>query len=73
MHTTQHKSACKVLLHPTCITNPNAVRALQQATGQLVVINGGKLQLNKPFPANTLSRHRSTDDDFVDPFGGDAA
>ena len=83
MQTTQH-ARCPVLLHPACSTNPDAVRAVQQATGQLVVLNGGKPQLHKPtfyfstgavdpFPASTQARRYQVADDSTGPFGGDAA
>lgn len=86
MHSTQH-TRCPVLLHPACTTNPDAIRTIQQATGQLVVINGGKAQLQKPhahfhfatgavdiFPANTTGRRFVvTDESDNGPFGGDAA
>lgn len=90
MQTTQHTSTLgKVLLHPACTTSPDAVRAVQQATGQLVVLNGGKPQLGKDAkPANNLLASGATDAiplalqnrrffilDEIDngPFGGNAA
>lgn len=86
MQTTQHTpTRCPVLLHPACTTNPDAIRAVQQATGQLVVINGGKPQLCKPnfyfatgeveylpTPAY-LRRFLIADEPAPGPFGGDAA
>ncbi|GAD62672.1 hypothetical protein [Aquipseudomonas alcaligenes] len=83
MQTTQH-TRCPVLLHPACTTNPDAVRAVQQATGRLVVLNGGKPQLSNPtfhfvtgevdpFPASVQGRRFLVADDFTGPFGGDAA
>lgn len=49
MQQTQHTSA-QVLLHPACTTNPAAVRAVQQATGRLIVLCGGKPKLLKSEP-----------------------
>lgn len=85
MQSTQHASTCQVLLHPACTTNPAAVRAVQQATGQLVVINGGKAKLSKTnfyfatgavdaIPESAQSRRFLIADEFTTgPFGGDAA
>lgn len=86
MQTTQH-ARCPVLLHPACTTNPDAIRAVQQATGRLVVINGGKPQLlkSKPLfifasgaedylPADATKRRFFIPDECdTGPFGGDAA
>lgn len=86
MQSTQH-TRCPVLLHPACTTNPDAVRTIQQATGQLVVIHGGKAQLQNPhthfhfatgaadyLPAHTEGRRFVvTDQGNSGPFGGDAA
>ncbi|MDG9926140.1 MULTISPECIES: hypothetical protein [unclassified Pseudomonas] len=85
MQTTQH-ARCQVLLHPACTNNPDAVRAVQQATGRLVVINGGKPQLQKPgatfFFVSGRQEYLSADldcrryfivDELTGPFGGDAA
>lgn len=47
MQQTQHTSA-QVLLHPACTTNPDAVRAVQQATGRFVVLVGGRPTLKQP-------------------------
>ena len=85
MQSTQHASTCQVLLHPACTTNPAAVRAVQQATGQLVVVNGGKAKLSKTnfyfatgavdaIPESDHSRRFLIADEFTTgPFGGDAA
>lgn len=86
MQTTQHARG-KVLLHPACTTNPDAIRAVQQATGQLVVINGGKAQLQKPestflfvsgspdylHACHENRRFLLADELAPGPFGGDAA
>lgn len=56
---------CRVLLHPTAMHNPGAIRAVQQATGGLIVINGGRARLNAPTAAPGSSD--------TGPFGGDAA
>lgn len=86
MQSTQH-TRCPVLLHPACTTNPAAVRAVQQATGQLVVVNGGKARLiqsqplflfvtgEKDFlPADKATRRFFVIDEIDNgPFGGDAA
>lgn len=43
--------ARQVLLHPACITNPDAVKAVQQATGRLIVLDGGRPRLaSTPLP-----------------------
>ena len=76
-----------MLLHPACTTNPDAIRAVQQATGQLVVINGGKPKLLKSQPLFLFSsshqdyfsaeatkrRFFIIDEIDTGPFGGDAA
>ena len=88
MQTTQH-SRCPVLLHPACTSNPDAIRAVQQATGRLVVIQGGKPRLQKPKLISRLMILSGTADQFrcksldkrffildeetPGPFGGDAA
>lgn len=65
MDTAQHNSTrCPVYLHPTAATNPAAIASIQQATGQLIVLNGGRPQLKR----NTLPAF----EDFG-PFGGGAA
>lgn len=86
MQSTQH-TRCPVLLHPACTTNPDAIRAVQQATGRLVVINGGKARLlqSQPLflfatgdkdylPAHAAKRRFFIIDEIdTGPFGGDAA
>lgn len=85
MQTTQH-ARCPVLLHPASSSNPDTIRAIQQATGQLVVIAGGKAQLQKPEPtfiftsgsqdflrSTNLDRRYFIVDELTGPFGGDAA
>ncbi|MCY1289346.1 hypothetical protein D9M68_341780 [compost metagenome] len=87
--TTQHmqSQACQVFLHPAAASNPEAIRAVQQATGRLVVLKGGKPQLGStPLrsnfifatghvdPAGIAAYRRFLDDvDNTGPFGGDAA
>jgi len=65
MDTAQHNSTrCPVYLHPAAATNPRTVASVQQATGQLIVLIGGRPQLKRhPLPAF---------EDFG-PFGGGAA
>jgi len=86
MPSTQH-TRCPVLLHPACTTNPDAIRAVQQATGRLVVINGGKARLLQSQPLflfatgekDYLPAHVANRRFFIineidtGPFGGDAA
>ncbi|MDG9928510.1 MULTISPECIES: hypothetical protein [unclassified Pseudomonas] len=49
-HTTTPSSR-QVLIHPACITNPDAVKAVQQATGRLIVLAGGRPRLaSTPLP-----------------------
>ncbi len=79
MQTTQHASRCQVLPHPACTTNPDAVRAVQQATGQLLVINGGKPQLyfatgkTDPFSPGPHLRRFLIIDEHDSLLGGDVA
>lgn len=48
MDTAQHNSTrCPVYLHPAAATNPRTVASIQQATGQLIVLNGGRPQLKQ--------------------------
>ncbi|MBK3797515.1 hypothetical protein CXF92_18650 [Pseudomonas sp. Choline-3u-10] len=63
---TQHSATrCPVYLHPAAATNPNTVASIQRATGQLIVLTGGRPQLKQQ---PTLPAF----EDFG-PFGGDAA
>lgn len=51
MHSTAQQGAsrrCPVYLHPAVANNPESVRSIQQATGQLVAICSGKPQLKQP-------------------------
>ncbi|KAF1312720.1 hypothetical protein BLX42_01870 [Pseudomonas sp. SG-MS2] len=79
MQSTQHTNRCQVIPHPACTTNPDAVRAVQQATGQLLIINRGKPQLHfasgsvNPFPASAMARRFLIATELGAPFGGDAA
>lgn len=48
MDTAQHSSTrCPVYLHPTAASNPRTVASIQQATGQLIVLAGGRPQLKR--------------------------
>lgn len=61
MDTAHSNTRCPVYLHPAAASNPSTVRSIQHATGQLVVIAGGRPRLaasTAPAPG---------------PFGGDAA
>lgn len=65
MDTAQHSSTrCPVYLHPAAATNPVTIARIQQATGQLIVLSGGRPQLK-----------RATQPAFDDfgPFDGGAA
>ncbi|MCE1017265.1 hypothetical protein LU646_14780 [Pseudomonas alloputida] len=84
MQSTQHANRCQVIPHPACTTNPDAVRAVQQATGQLLVINDGKPQLTPPnfyfitgavdpFPTTAQNRRVLIAEEISGPCGGDAA
>lgn len=79
MQTTQHPPLCQVLPHPACTINPDAVRAVQQATGQLLVITGGKPQLHfatgttDPFPPGSHLRRFLIIDEHDSLLGGDVA
>lgn len=65
MDTAHSNTRCPVYLHPAAASNPNTVRSIQRATGQLVCITAGRAKLKQP----------STTQDFNDlgPWGGDAA
>jgi len=64
MDTAQHSSTrCPVYLHPAAASNPTTVASIQRATGQLIVLTGGRPQ---------LKQHRTGFDGFG-PFGGDCA
>ncbi|MBU6959640.1 hypothetical protein KRR23_18115 [Pseudomonas sp. CVAP len=66
MQSTQHSNTrCPVYLHPTAITSPTAVEAIQQHTGLLVIINIGR-------PATALPASPVAIDD-IGPWGGYAA
>ncbi len=64
MQTQHSKTRCPVYLHPTAVNSPAAVQAVQQATGSLILLAGGRPQLKRSTPP--------VSDDFG-PFGGDAA
>lgn len=64
MDTAQHSSTrCPVYLHPAAASNPSTVASIQRATGQLIVLTGGRPQLKQQ-----LTRF-----DGFGPFGGDCA
>lgn len=48
MDTAHSPTRCPVYLHPAAASNPRTVHHIQQATGQLVVINCGRPQLKQP-------------------------
>lgn len=58
-----HTTTATLHVHPACASNRRFVEQLQAATGQLVVISGGKPKLVAPA--------KPTTPDY--PFGGDAA
>lgn len=60
MDTAHSNTRCPVYLHPAAASNPSIVRTIQRATGQLVVIAGGRPRLTTTAPT-------------PGPFGGDAA
>ncbi len=65
MDTARHNTTrCPVFLHPAAATNPRTVASIQQATGQRIVLAGGRPQLKR----NTLPAF----EDFG-PFDGGAA
>jgi len=52
MDTARHNTTrCPVFLHPAAATNPSIVARIQQATGQLIVLNGGRPQFKQHSPA----------------------
>lgn len=65
MDTAHSNTRCPVYLHPAAASNPNTVRSIQRATGQLVCITAGRPKLKQP--SSALSH------DDMGPFGGDAA
>lgn len=66
MQPTQHSSIrCPVYLHPAACTSPEAVEAIQNRTGLLVIVNTGR-------SAPTLPARPAFADD-TGPWGGDAA
>ncbi|WP_339514490.1 hypothetical protein [Pseudomonas sp. RL_15y_Pfl2_60] len=48
MDTARSNTRCPVYLHPAAASNPTTIHNIQQATGQLIVINGGRPQLKQP-------------------------
>ena len=65
MDTAQHSSTrCPVYLHPAAASNPTTVARIQRATGQLIVLTGGRPQLKR----NTLPAFED-----YSPFDGGAA
>lgn len=65
MQTQHSKTRCQVYLHPTAVTSPAAVQAVQQATGQLIALEGGRPRLKRSTPP--------VSDDFGPWDGGSAA
>jgi len=47
MDTARPTTRCPVYLHPTA-ANPSTIRSIQLATGQLIVLAGGRPQLKQP-------------------------
>ena len=47
-HTANNQPRCPVYLHPAAASNPGHVRAIQQATGRFVVLEGGRPTLKQP-------------------------
>ena len=52
MDTARTTTRCPVFLHPAAASKPAIVISIQQATGQLVVINGTRTQLKPAPPAD---------------------
>lgn len=48
MDTAQSTTRCPVYLHPAAASNPDAIRTVQQATGRLILLAGGRPQLQQP-------------------------
>lgn len=45
---TQHSvTRCPVYLHPAAASNPSTIASIQRATGQLIVLTGGRPQLKQ--------------------------
>lgn len=65
MDTAHSTTRCPVYLHPAAASNPAVVSSIQQATGQLICITGGRPTLKQPSTAPVF--------DDLGPFGGDAA
>jgi hypothetical protein len=62
MQTQQRVTRCPVYLHPAAATNPAVIATIQHATGQLIVLVGGRPQLKQQH-----ARY-----DGFSPFGGAA-
>lgn len=62
MDTARRNTRCPVYLHPAAATNPTTVASIQHATGQLIVLAGGRPQL----------KQQHTRYDGVGPVGGAA-
>lgn len=54
MDTARTATRCPVYLHPAAASNPATVLSIQNATGQLVVINGTRTKLKPATPADAL-------------------
>lgn len=48
MDTARTTTRCPVYLHPAAATNPDTISEIQLATGQLIVLTGGRPQLKQP-------------------------
>jgi len=65
MDTAQHSAnRCPVFVHPAAATNPSIVSSIQHATGQLIVLIGGRPQLKQ--------RHTLPAREDFGPYGGAA-
>jgi len=68
MDTARHNTTrCPVFLHPAAANSPATIASIQQATGQLIVLAGGRPQLKR----NTLPA--ADDYQGFGPFPGGAA
>lgn len=69
MDTARRNIRCQVYLHPAAASNPDAIRAVQQATCRLIVLKGGR----PTFASTPLPKPLFLDDiDDNGPWGGAA-
>lgn len=47
MDTATRTTRCPVYLHPAAASNPAVIASIQQATGQLIVLTGGRPQFKQ--------------------------